>query len=67
MAVVETELPEHVREVVLDRVRADTEAYGDFRVGAAPAQLIEHTPLRRREDVGVAGATALSLRHWQPS
>ena len=52
--VVQVELPEHVRDVVLDGVRADTEAHGDLCVRATRAQLPEHPPLGRGEDVGVA-------------
>ena len=64
MAVVETQLPEHVRDVELDGVGAHTEAHSDLRVRAARAQFTEDAPLGWGEDVGVAGAATLSLRHW---
>ncbi len=67
MAVVEPELPQHVRDVELDGVGTDVEAHGDLGVGSALVQFLEHAPLGWGEDVGVAGTTALSLRHWRAS
>ena len=66
VAALQLQLPEHVRDVVLDRVEADAEACGDLGVRAAFAQLVQDTPLGRRQDVGVARATAriaLHVRH----
>ena len=63
MAVLQFKLPEHVRDVVLDGVGTDAEAHGDLRVRPALAQLPEHPPLGRREDVWVARPSAAAAFH----
>ena len=63
MAVGEVELPEHVRDVVLDGVGTDAEAHGDLDVRAALAQLLEDVLLGGGEEVGVGRAATPTSRH----
>ena len=57
------QLSEHVRDVVLHRVGADTEPRADLGVRAALAQRLQDAPLGGRQDVGVAWPPAAIALH----
>ena len=63
MAILYLELPKHVRDVELHRIRSHAEAHGDLGVCATHSKLVEDAPLGACQDVGITRSSATTPLH----